>query len=178
MSCLRNAIIVTLALTGTHAIHAQNIMQLTSASIIEGKIIKEHACTSKGGKDVSVQLSVKDIPSDAKYLSIVMDDPDASKVVGKIWVHWNVFNVPVKGEINIPSGVPPEGDKGRTTGGWKGYKGMCPPNGMHTYRFAVFATKDKVDVGGFFGPTATTIEAFEKKFASSIVSKAQILGKF
>jgi len=178
MSLTRNGILLATAITGLTSTFAQNSMQLSSTSIVDGKIRQEHACRSNGGKDVSVQLSVKDIPSEAKYLTIVMDDPDAVPVAGKTWVHWNLFNVPVSGDLNIRAGVPPEGDKGRATGGSKGYEGMCPPNGIHTYRFAVFATKEKIEVGGFIGPTAMTIESFETKFAPSVVSKARILGKF
>ncbi|EKD96657.1 MAG: hypothetical protein ACD_23C01351G0002 [uncultured bacterium] len=157
---------------------SQTSMQLSSSSIVEGKILKPHACAGHGGSDVSVQLSVKSLPDDAKYVSIVMDDPDAIPVAGKNWVHWNLFNTPVSGSLDVAAGVAPVGDAGRASGGSKAYEGMCPPNGTHSYRFAVFATKDKVDVGGFFGPTAMTIEYFESKFGSSILGKAQISGKF
>lgn len=156
----------------------QTPMQLSSESIVDGNISKPHACGSHGGQDVSVQLTVTHVPSDAKYISVVMDDPDAIPVAGKTWVHWNIFNVPSAGELNIPAGTAPAGEFGRASGGSKGYEGMCPPNGTHIYRFAVFATKEKLDVGGFFGPTAMTIDYFESKFGASVLSKAQITGKF
>ena len=159
-------------------VFSQDAMQLSSSSIVEGKILKEHACASHGGRDVSVQLSVKGIPADAKFLSIVMDDPDAVPVAGKTWVHWNLFNIAASGLANIDAGAAPAGDAGRASGGSKTYEGMCPPNGTHTYRFAVFATKEKVDVGGFFGPSAMTIDYFSSKFGALVVGKAQISGQF
>lgn len=160
------------------SVMAQAQMQLSSSSIVDGKILKQHACGSHGGKDESVQLSISNLPAEAKFVSIVMDDPDAQPVAGKTWVHWNVFNMPVTDRLDIPANSTPAAEIGRASGGTKGYEGMCPPNGTHTYRFAVFATKEKVKADGFFGPTATTIESFESKYGSAIVSKAQISGKF
>lgn len=162
----------------TTASMAQTSMQLTSASIIDGNILKPHACGGHGGQDVSVQLSVKNIPQDAKYISIVVDDPDAMAVAGQVWVHWNLFNIPANGEMTIPAGSPPAGEAGRSSGSSLAYEGMCPPNGTHTYRFAVFATKGKVKSGGFFGPTPMNINYFESKFETDIVSKSVVAGKF
>jgi Raf kinase inhibitor-like YbhB/YbcL family protein len=155
---------------------AQTPMQLSSTSIVNGKILQPHACGRHGGKDVSVQLSVKNIPANAKYVAILMDDPDAP---GGVWVHWNLFNVAVKGStLDIPAGSPPAGDIGMTSDKTAGYDGMCPPNGTHNYRFAVFAMKEKIEVGGFFGPSAMHIDYFGSKFSDSIITKAQITGKF
>jgi Raf kinase inhibitor-like YbhB/YbcL family protein len=119
-------------------------MELTSSSIVGGQIQKPHACRGKGGTDQPLQLTVRGLPADARYVTIVGDDPDAVKPAGKVWVHWNVFNVPAKGELAIAAGQQPAGDVGQTTGGARGYEGMCPPDGVHTYRFAAFATRDKL----------------------------------
>ncbi len=52
---------------------------------------------------------------------------------------------------------------------------MCPPDGVHTYRFAVFASGDKLQVDT---RTPLTIDAFEAKYASQVLAKAQVTGKF
>jgi len=149
-------------------------MQLSSSSIVGGRIHKEHACRAKGGTDQPLQLTVEDIPSDAQYVAIVADDPDAVKPAGKVWVHWNVFNVPATGRLAIDPGQQLSGDFGRTSGG-RGYEGPCPPDGVHTYRFAVFATRDKLPVDT---KVEWTIDAFEAKFGPQIVAKAVITGQF
>jgi Raf kinase inhibitor-like YbhB/YbcL family protein len=154
-------------------------LAILSDSIKGNKIDKVHACGRQGGSDSSVQLSVKNIPTDAKYLAIVADDPDAVRPAGKVWVHWNVFNIPVvASSFDIGVGEKVQGDVGRTSGNSKGYEGMCPPDGVHTYRFAVFALRDKVEVGGFFGPAPMTVDFFESKFKGQIISKGMISGQF
>jgi hypothetical protein len=150
-------------------------MQLSSSSIANGRIAQPHACRGKGGTDQPLQLSVHGLPADAKYIAIVGDDPDAVKPAGKVWVHWNVFNVPASGNLDIAAGQQPSGVVGTTSGGGRGYEGMCPPDGVHTYRFAVFAFKDEVQVDA---RTAWTIDAFEQKYGAQAVAKAQISGKF
>lgn len=157
---------------------ADTPIELTSASITDGRIAQEHSCPAKGGSGKSLQLTVRGLPAGTKYIGIVADDPDAVRPAGKVWVHWNLFNVPAAGELTVPAGQPPAGDAGRTSGNAKGYEGMCPPDGEHTYRFAVFAYKEKLELGGFFGPAPMTIDAFESKYRDRILGKALITGKF
>jgi Raf kinase inhibitor-like YbhB/YbcL family protein len=151
-------------------------MKVTSSSIVDGRIAKPCACRTQGGSDQTPQLTVDDIPSEAKYLCIVGDDPDAMKPAGKVWVHWNVFNVPVTGRFLADAGQKLTGDAGRTSGGASGgYEGPCPPDGMHTYRFAVFATRDKLPVDT---QAEWTIDAFEAKFGPQVLDKAVLTGQF
>jgi Raf kinase inhibitor-like YbhB/YbcL family protein len=150
-------------------------MELSSSSIVGGQIQKPHACRAKGGMDQPVQLTIRDLPADAKFISIVADDPDAVRAAGKVWVHWNVFNLPAQGAVTIAAGQKLSGDIGQTSGGGRGYEGMCPPDGVHTYRFAVFASRDKLQVDT---RTPLTIDAFEGKYGSQVLAKAQIAGKF
>jgi Raf kinase inhibitor-like YbhB/YbcL family protein len=150
-------------------------MELSSSSIVGGQIQKPHACRAKGGMDQPVQLTIRDLPADAKFISIVADDPDAVRPAGKVWVHWNVFNLPAQGAVTIAAGQKLSGDIGQTSGGGRGYEGMCPPDGVHTYRFAVFASRDKLQVDT---RTPLTIDAFDVKYGSQVLAKAQIAGKF
>ena len=68
-----------------------------------------------------------------------------------------------------PNGLIAKGHSGT------GYKGMCPPDGKHTYRIAVYAQKDDVNAkkSGKY-----TLEKFEKKFGDSIIEKIIITGDF
>ena len=147
--------------------------------IAEGKIARVHACSKHGGKDLSPEIVVTGIPSDAKFVTVIVDDPDAQPVAGKTWVHWNVFNVPVTGSsMTFEEGSKPKGKVGKNSAGSSKYQGMCPPNGKHTYRFAVFTQSGEVKVKSGFSATAVTIEDFEKKNKGSILSKAVFTGDF
>lgn len=169
------ALAASLALAGTAAL-AEARMELSSSSIVGGQIQQPHACRGKGGSDQPLQLTIRGIPADAKYVSIVADDPDAMKPAGKVWVHWNVFNVPVHGgELAIGAGQQLAGEAGHTGGGGRGYEGMCPPDGVHTYRFAVFATRDKLQVDA---SRPWAIDAFERQYASQFAAHAMITGRF
>ena len=53
----------------------ESTMHLSSTGIVAGKIQQAHACRGKGGRDQPLQLSVQDLPPDARYVSIVADDP-------------------------------------------------------------------------------------------------------
>ena len=154
-------------------------MKLTSEGIVNGKINKIHACSKKGGKNVSPQLSLSGIPTGTKSVSIIMDDPDAIKPAGKIWVHWNVFNIKVNGEnFSLSSGKKPDGTVGKGHKG-SGYNGMCPPDGKHTYRIAIYAQKDNVKAkASGFSAVKYTLERFEKDFSKSIIEKVMITGDF
>lgn len=150
-------------------------MELSSSSIVGGQIQKSHACRAKGGTDQPMQLSIRGLPPDTHFISIVADDPDAVRPAGKVWVHWNMFNVPAQGNVAIAAGQQLSGDIGQTSGGGRGYEGMCPPDAVHTYRFAVFASGDKLQVDT---RKPWTIDAFEAKYGSQVLAKAQITGKF
>lgn len=66
-------------------------------------------CTSEGN-DVNPELTIENIPENAKSLAIVVDDPDSS---GKAWVHWIVWDILVNGCINKKVGS--EEDLSKTT---------------------------------------------------------------
>lgn len=152
-------------------------MDLGSTSFVGGKIAKESACSKHGGGDVSPQITISDVPAGTTHFAIIMDDPDAKSVAGKTWVHWNVVNVPAD-NTSFAAGETPPGTELSNHNKRKSYAGMCPPNGTHTYRLGVFALSAPIEVGGFFGPSMLTLEAFRSKFEGQIVGEAQIEGAF
>jgi Raf kinase inhibitor-like YbhB/YbcL family protein len=171
---LRNALALASMVCAT-LVWGQETMALRSSSIVDGKIAKVHACPDMGGKDRSVHLQIDGLPAGTRFVTIVVDDPDALQPAGKVWVHWNVFNIAVDGSsLTIPAGQPPKGDTGRSSGDMQGFEGMCPPNGTHTYRFAAFATAEK-----WTPPAKTlTIEATEAALGPKALGKALLTGKF
>ena len=56
----------------------------------EGNIPPQYTCD---GKNISPQLSWLNVPQGTKELVLIVDDPDAKKVVGKTFVHWIVKDI-------------------------------------------------------------------------------------
>lgn len=152
-------------------------MELNSSSFSDGKIKKESACSKHGGQDISPQISISGAPSGTTHFAVIVDDPDARSVAGKTWVHWNVVNIPAD-KSEFGAGETPPGKELSNHNKRTRYAGMCPPNGTHKYRMGVFALKAPIDVGGFFGPSMLTLEAFESKYKDQILDHTRIEGAF
>ena len=92
-------------------------------------------------ENISPALEWENIPSNAKSIALICEDPDAP--VGN-WVHWIIFNIPAaqnKLEEDI-SRIPELANgikQGRNDYGKIGYGGPCPPFGTHRYIFKIFA---------------------------------------
>ena len=68
--------------------------------------------------------------------AIIMDDPDAMKAVGKVWVHWLEY-----GNLGSNSFTSGKNDFGEI-----GYGGPAPPDKRHTYVFKAYALDVELDL--------------------------------
>lgn len=106
------------------------------------------------GDDVSPPLSWSDIPSGAKSLALIVDDPDAPDPAAPqtVWVHWILYDM-APSTTELPEGVAAERLPAGTRQGsndWKrtGYGGPCPPIGRHRYFLKLYALDAKLgDLG-------------------------------
>jgi Raf kinase inhibitor-like YbhB/YbcL family protein len=97
------------------------------------------------GEDISPELTITDISSDALSIAIIMDDID-HPLMG-IYNHWVIWNIPVQTVIpeNIPHGALVDSLDGAIQGvgyGKHRYRGPKPPSFLkeaHRYQFHVFA---------------------------------------
>lgn len=93
------------------------------------------------GEDIPPPLRFIDIPTGTVALALTLDDMDAP--AGPLH-HWLVWNLPP----NI-SGIG-EGEQvavaGRNDFGEHGYRGPCPPSGVHTYWFKLYALDAELDL--------------------------------
>jgi Raf kinase inhibitor-like YbhB/YbcL family protein len=109
-------------------------MILTSSAFSEGEMIPKQY--SREGGDKSPPLTIEDVPSNAKSLVLIVDDPDAPSGT---FVHWILFNMsPTTREIREDS-PPVMATQGRNDWGEIGYGGPQPPSGEHRYFFRMYA---------------------------------------
>ncbi len=121
----------------------------------------------------SPPLTIHNIPEDTSSLAVIMDDPDAMGVAGKVWVHWVLWNVPpgtaeLK-EDSVPSGCL----EGKTDFGEVSYGGPAPPDREHTYHFKLYALDQKLDIGA--GSTKKQVEA---AMNGHILAQARLEGRY
>lgn len=142
-------------------------MNLTSPAFNHnGNIPSEYTCD---GSDLSPPLSISDVPSDAKSLVLISDDPDAP--VGT-WDHWVVFNIPPSTK-EIPKGTEPQGTPGKNSWGRTGYGGPCPPSGTHRYFFKLYALDTTLDL-----PEGSNKKQIESATQGHILAKAELMGLY
>jgi Raf kinase inhibitor-like YbhB/YbcL family protein len=148
-------------------------MKLTSPAFSEGVLIPaQYTCA---GDDSSPPLAWNDIPSGAKSLALIADDPDAP--VGT-WVHWVVFNLPVTAG-GLPEGIKDEkqlpGGSVQGTNSWRrtGYGGPCPPSGTHRYFFKLYALDTLLALGN-----NTTAKDLQAAMKGHILAETQLMGRF
>lgn len=109
-------------------------MKIVSPAFVASKSIPaKYTCDGKG---VNPPLQISDVPTSAKTLALIIEDPDAP--VGN-WIHWLVWNINSK-TIEIREGeVPPGSVQGLTSFNENVYGGPCPPDREHRYYFRLFA---------------------------------------
>jgi len=142
----------------------------SSAFTSEGEIPKKYGYKYD---NLSPPLKIGSVPSDSKSLALVMDDPDAMGAVGKVWVHWVMWNIDPT-ITDISEGSSPSGSiEGKTDFGEIKYGGPAPPDKRHTYVFKLYALKTKLDL-----PKGSTKAELEQAISSQIISHTFLKGTF
>jgi Raf kinase inhibitor-like YbhB/YbcL family protein len=118
---------------GTTGEGAAMTITVTSTAFAEGATIPaRYTCD---GADVSPPLAFAGVPSGARDLALLVEDPDAP---GGTFVHWVAWGID-PARAALAEGEPPPG-AGTNGFGKRGYGGPCPPRGRaHRYVFTVFA---------------------------------------
>ena len=136
-------------------------LKLTSSAFSDGNPIPRECGYKNGNKEPP--LAISEIPAEAKSLTLIMDDPDAMEAVGKVWVHWVVWNIdPTKTELA-------KSTEGMTDFGEVGYGGPAPPDKRHTYVFKLYALDSELDL-----PGKSTKADVEKAMEGYIIEQATL----
>jgi Raf kinase inhibitor-like YbhB/YbcL family protein len=147
-------------------------MQLTSSAFEQrGKIPAKYTCD---GENINPPLTISDVPSEAKSLVLIMDDPDVPKHLRAdgMWDHWIVFNIPPN-LTQIEEGKEPEGIHGVGTGNNLDYYGPCPPDREHRYFFKLYALDTQLNL-----PEKATKQQVEQAMNDHILAKTELMGRY
>lgn len=147
-------------------------MRVTSRAFADGeRIPTQFSCE---GQDMNPPLSFHEVPSEAKSLVLIMDDPDVPEFVRKdrMWDHWVVFNIPAS-VTEVKENSQPPGVAGKNTSGGLNYQGPCPPDREHRYFFKLYALDQEL-----FLKEGATKKEVEVAMEGHILAKAELMGRY
>ena len=124
-------------------------------------------------ENLSPPLQISEIPEGTKSLVLIMDDPDAMGAVGKVWVHWVLWNISSDTKEIFENSIPNNSVEGKTDFDEIGYGGPAPPDKEHTYIFKLYALDEILNLKQ--GAIKTEVEELMEKH---ILTEAILEGKF
>jgi Raf kinase inhibitor-like YbhB/YbcL family protein len=151
------------------------IMELTSSAFQAGEEIPaRYTCE---GANVTPPLLWSGVPSAAKSLSLIVDDPDAPDPAAPAttWVHWVLYNLPPSA-TGLPEGgspLPAGAREGINDWHRAGYGGPCPPIGRHRYFFKLYALDTMLP--GLSQPTKAMLET---AMQGHVLTRAELMGTY
>jgi len=163
---ISGAVVILLAMIASFAAEGAG-MKITSSAFQEGgNIPSKFTCD---GSDTSPPLQITGVPSEAKSLVLIADDPDAP---GGLFIHWLVWNIPPQTN-SIEEGSAPKGVQGTNDFGKSGYRGPCPPPGTHRYSFKIFALDRELDSRP--GAKRSQVDAAMK---GHVIAQGELVGRY
>ena len=143
-------------------------MKITSPAFEDGQMIPSlYTCD---GDNINPPLEIENVPSEAKSLALIMDDPDAPRGT---FTHWIMWNIPPDTKIIEENEWLEGADQGLNDGGDLGYMGPCPPEGVHNYHFRLYALNKTLDLSG-----EVKKEKLEKEINNNLIEKTEIVGLY
>ncbi len=140
--------------------------KISSNDFKEGEEIPKKFGYKFENKTPSILLH--NVPECTKIIALVMDDPDAMAAVGKVWIHWLVFD---ENSSNFPEGNlcrSGKNDFGEIT-----YGGPAPPDGQHTYIFKAYALDKELNFEDGYSK-----QELEEAMKGHILAEAKLTGTF
>ena len=142
-------------------------MKVTSSAFQQGaNIPSKFSCD---GPNTSPPLQISDVPTEAKSLVLIVDDPDAPN---GLFTHWVVWNISPQA-TTIAEGSTPKGVQGTNDFGKSGYGGPCPPSGTHRYYFKVFALDRELDL-----PVGAKRSQLDSAIKGHVIAQGELMGRY
>lgn len=153
-------------------------MEISSPAIKDGgKIPIQYTMPAAGGKNISIPLAWKNVPSGTKSFALSIIDIHP---VARNWVHWLVINIPshiTKIEEGASMKNMPAGSiELKNSWGKIGYGGPQPPRGTgdHPYVITLYALNvEKLDLN-----LEASFSDFKKAIEGKLISSVSITGKY
>ena len=139
-------------------------MKVTSSGIVDGVIKDIYGKSSRyikmGMPTYSLPIKIEEAPKGTVSFAIILDDPDAMKPCGKVWLHWLVADL-TRTELKENESLT-SFDFVQGVNDWNEncYGGMAPPDAPHNYRITVYALNKVLGLRGDF-TKKTLMEAME-----------------
>jgi Raf kinase inhibitor-like YbhB/YbcL family protein len=143
-------------------------MKITSQAFTEGTKIPDKY--TKYGENRIPPIHFEDVPSKARSLALIVDDPDAPRGT---FNHWLLFNVDPRVKDIKEDSVPVMATQGKNDYGEVEYGGPKPPSGEHRYMFKVFALDTVLPL-----TRGTTRDDLEREMKGHVIDSATLMGKY
>lgn len=160
------AVAMLFAVTASFAAGGAGMTIGSSAFHQGGDIPAKFTCDGGG---TSPPLQITGIPSEAKSLVLIADDPDAPS---GMFTHWLVWNIPPQTN-SVAEGSPPKGVLGKNDFGKSGYGAPCPPTGAHRYYFRVFALDRELSL-----PSGAKRSQLEAAMKGHVIAQGELMGRY
>jgi hypothetical protein len=139
----------------------------------EGKIPSKYTCD---GENMNPELQISEVPSNAKSLALIMDDPDIPEFVKQkfditVFDHWILFNIKPDAKKISENTAP--GIQGKNSRGEAKYAGPCPPDKEHRYFFKLYALDISLNL-----PEGATKEQVLSAMKGHLLAEAGLMGKY
>ena len=108
-------------------------------------------------------------PDGTVSAALIMDDPDAMKAVGKVWIHNMYFFARIGQGWEEHFKVV----EGKNDFGEIGYGGPAPPDGRHTYVFKLYELDTDLDLKEGFSK-----QELEDAIKGHIIAEAKLTGTY
>ena len=142
-------------------------MKITSSAFQQGgNIPSKFSCD---GANTSPPLQISDVPTEAKSLVLIVDDPDAPS---GLFTHWAVWNISPQ-NTTIGEGSTPKGVQGTNDFGKSGYGGPCPPSGAHRYYFKIFALDRELGL-----PSGAKRSQLDAAMKGHVIAQGELMGRY
>jgi len=143
-------------------------MKINTNAFPEGGVIPDKY--ARQGSNMNPPLHLDDIPSRARSLALIVDDPDAPSGT---FNHWVIYNIDPKTHDIKENSVPVIATQGRNDFGDVEYDGPQPPSGEHRYFFKAFALDTVLDL-----PRGARRQELEKAMEGHVLEQAATMGRY
>lgn len=154
------------------AVATKEKMKISSSAFNDGEQIPvEFTCDDRGDNP---PLFFSDIPDGVITFALIMEDIDVPSTIRAdgVWDHWLIWNIP-ETVTSIDKGKSPAGIFGMTTSGTTDYIAPCPPDGLHRYRFKLYALNSAISL-----QSGANRKDLEKAMQGYIIESAEVIGVY